>query len=168
MRDEATRRGLAHSRGNLIRVGVEMRAAGGPGALARRILPLLARPSVVDSIRNPGEVAVLRRLPRFLLLGVDAPPALRFQRSLRRGRLGDGATLEEFVRMEARENSRRRAGQQLRATFRLADARVDNDGTIAELHKATRRTLGTLGLSLGRRARATRPRAPSRVAQKRA
>lgn len=166
VRDEATRRGLAHTRDHLIRLGVEMRAAGGPGALALRILPLLTRPSVVDSIRNPGEVAVLRRLPRFLLLGVDAPPALRFQRSLRRGRLGDGATLEEFVRMEARENSRRRAGQQLTATFKLADARVDNDGTIAELHRTTRRTLRGLGLSPA--PRAARRRSPSRSVQKRA
>src|SRR2546427_18681 len=38
VRDEATRRGLDHSRDNLIRVGVEMRARHGPGALARRVL----------------------------------------------------------------------------------------------------------------------------------
>jgi dephospho-CoA kinase len=135
VRHEATRRGLDHSRDNLIHIGVDMRARHGPGALARRVLPRLRDKAVVDSIRNPGEVAVLRRVPRFLLLGIDAPQELRFQRSLRRGRLGDGATLEEFARKEKRENSSTRAGQQLLATLALADIVIDNDGTIEELRR---------------------------------
>lgn len=141
VRDEATRRGLDHGRDSLIRVGVELRTEGGPGALARRIMPRLRRRSVVDSIRNPGEVAVLRTLKRFVLLGIDAPQPLRFQRSILRGRLGDGATLEEFARKEARENSTTEAGQQLLATLALADRVVINDGTIEELHERTRRAL---------------------------
>ncbi len=141
VRDEAARRGLDHSRDSLIRVGVEMRTEAGPGALARQVLPRLSGRAVVDSIRNPGEVEVLRTLPRFVLLGIDAPQPLRFQRSLRRGRLGDGATLEEFARKEERENSKTEAGQQLLATLALADRVVDNDGTIAQLHIRTRRAL---------------------------
>jgi dephospho-CoA kinase len=141
VRDEATRRGLDHSRDSLIRVGVELRTEGGPGALARHILPRLRRRGVVDSIRNPGEVAVLRTLKRFVLLGIDAPQPLRFQRSILRGRLGDGATLEEFARKEARENSTTEAGQQLLATLALADRVVTNDGTIEDLHERTRRAL---------------------------
>ena len=137
VREEAARRGLDHSRDSLIRVGVELRTEGGPGALARRVLPRLRGRAVVDSIRNPGEVEVLRTLPRFVLLGIDAPQPLRFQRSLRRGRLGDGATFEEFARKEARENSKTEAGQQLLATLALADPVVDNDGTIEDLHART-------------------------------
>ncbi len=95
----------------------------------------------MDSIRNPGEVAVLRTLKRFVLLGIDAPQPLRFQRSVRRGRLGDGATLEEFARKEERENSTTEAGQQLLATLALADRVVDNDGTMEDLHERTRRAL---------------------------
>ena len=141
VRDEATRRGLDHTRDSLIRVGVELRTEGGPGALARRILPRLRPRAVVDSIRNPGEVEVLRTLPRFVLLGIDAPQSLRFQRSVRRGRLGDGATLEEFARKESRENSTTEAGQQLLATLALADRVINNDGTIEDLHQRTRRAL---------------------------
>ena len=148
VRDEATRRGLDHSRDNLIRVGVEMRTRHGPGALARRVLPRLKGRAVVDSIRNPGEVVVLRRLPRFLLLGIDAPQALRFQRSLLRGRMGDGATLEEFARKEELENSTTRAGQQLLATLAQADVFIDNDGTIEDLRHKVRQALEARGLSL--------------------
>jgi dephospho-CoA kinase len=148
VREEATRLGLRHTRGNLIRVGVRLRARGGPGALARHVLARLGRRAVVDSIRNPGEVAVLRRLPRFLLLGIDAPLEMRFERSLRRGRLGDGATLREFADHEARENSRRQSGQQLLATLALADEVIDNDGTIAELRERTRATLRRRGIRI--------------------
>lgn len=141
VRDEATRRGLDHTRDALIKMGVRLRTEGGTGALAERILPRLGRWAVVDSIRNPGEVAVLRRLPRFFLVGVDAPQALRFDRSVRRGRLGDGATLEEFAAKEARENATSEAGQQLVATLALADAVIDNARTIRALRAAVRRTL---------------------------
>ncbi|OLC54489.1 MAG: hypothetical protein AUH92_03910 [Acidobacteria bacterium 13_1_40CM_4_69_4] len=133
VREEATRLGLDHSRDNLIRVGVEMRSRGGPGALARSVLPRLKRLAVVDSIRNPGEVEVLRTLPRFLLLGIDAPQPLRFQRSVLRGREGDGATLAEFACKETLENTGTAAGQQLLKTLSLADVVVCNEGTIEDL-----------------------------------
>ncbi len=150
MREEATRRGLDHSRDQLIRVGVDLRAQHGPGALAQSVLPRLEGRSVVDSIRNPGEVEVLRRLRHFLLLGIDAPQALRFERSLLRGRLGDGATLEEFARKEERENSTTQAGQQLLATLALADVVIDNDGTIADLRRKVREALRARGLDTTR------------------
>ena len=148
VRREAARRGLEPTRDNLIRIGVEIRTLDGSGALARRILPELAGRSVVDSIRNPGEVAVLRTLPRFLLLGVDAPQALRFERSVRRGRTGDGATLEEFARKEQRENSTTEAGQQLLATLALADRVVQNAGSIEDLHRSVRAALKDAGVTL--------------------
>jgi len=148
VREEATRQGLDHTRDNLIATGVRLRTEGGSGVLARCILPRLRGREVVDSIRNPGEVAVLRTLPRFLLLGVDAPQPLRFERSVRRGRLGDGRTLEEFARKEARENSTTEAGQQLLATLALADLVVDNDATLDDLHHRVREALTRAGVVL--------------------
>ena len=125
-----------------------MRSDGGLGALAQAVLPRLASRAVVDSIRHPGEVDVLRTLPRFLLLGIDAPQPLRFERSLNRGRAGDGATLEDFAAKERRENSATEAGQQLLATFRLADIEIDNNGTLEELHEKAREALTGAGVSL--------------------
>lgn len=148
VREAATAAGLDHTRDNLIAVGVQLRSHGGPGVLARRILPRLSGRDVVDSIRHPGEVEVLRTLPRFILLGLDAPLPLRFHRSISRGRLGDGATLEEFSRKEARENSDSASGQQLEKTLRLADVRVINDGTIADLAARLTAALGDLGMTI--------------------
>ena len=148
MRDEATRLGLEHTRDHLIATGVRLRRAGGPGALAKAILSHLSTRAVVDSIRNPGEVAVLRGLPVFILLGIDAPQPLRFERSLRRGRLGDGTTIDEFAEKERRENSTTEAGQQLQATFGLSDVEILNDGTIEILRDRVREALVRLGHGL--------------------
>ncbi|NIM01305.1 MAG: AAA family ATPase [Acidobacteria bacterium] len=147
IREEARRRGLPPEREHLIRLGTEMRATGGPGVLARGLLPRLGRRSVIDSIRNPAEVAVLRELPFFVLVGVRAPIRLRFERSVKRARPGDPRTLEEFEAREAQENSSDRAAQQLDATFALADRHLDNDGDLEQLHVRVLALLEDLGIA---------------------
>jgi dephospho-CoA kinase len=148
VRDEATALGLEHSRENLIAVGVRLRVQGGPGVLASRIRERLQARSVVDSIRGPAEVAVLRSLPGFVLLGIEAPIELRFARSQRRGRIGDGDTIEDFRRNEETENAASETGQQLRRTFALADGVVMNDGTLDDLRDRTRAALFALGVTV--------------------
>jgi dephospho-CoA kinase len=145
VREEAGARGLDHSRENLIAVGNELRRAEGPGVLAARLGPRIGRRDVVDSIRNPSEVAELRRLEGFHLVGLDAPVELRFQRARQRGRIGDGTTLEEFVRMEESENTSDPAAQQLRATLELADVILLNDGSLASLLERADRLLDQWG-----------------------
>ena len=148
VREAAAQSGVEPSRDNLIATGVSLRAAEGPGVLAARILPRLTSRAVVDSIRGPAEVAVLRTLPTFVLIGVDAPMPLRFERSVLRGRLGDGPTLDEFARQEERENAKAETGQQLRRTLALADRVLVNDGTIAELHARALVLFREIGLDL--------------------
>lgn len=133
VREEAARRGLAPVREHLIRIGNLLRAEGGPGVLARRILPRLGARAVVDSIRNPAEVAELRSLPHFRLLGVRAGVERRFLRSVGRGRAGDPTTLDEFLERERQENGDDPTAQRLDATFRLSDRVIDNEGDIREL-----------------------------------
>ena len=145
VREAAASAGLEPSRDNLIATGVRLREEGGPGILAERILPRLTEPSVVDSIRGPAEVEVLRRAPGFVLLAIDAPIAIRFERSRRRARLGDGETLEEFRAKEARENARSETGQQILRTMALADRTILNDGTLDELDARLRAAIRSLG-----------------------
>jgi len=134
IREEAVARGLTTGRDDLIATGNALRKEGGPGALAERILPRLGKRDIVDSIRNPSEVEVLRTVPGFVLLGVDAPIETRFERA--RGREGRGDALENleaFRAKEEEENTRDPAAQRLRATFALADHVLANDGTIESL-----------------------------------
>src|SRR5262245_46584251 len=133
LREEMERRHLPPTRENLIALGNELRAAGGPGVLAEMVRQRLGSRDVVDSIRNPAEVEVLRRVPGFTLIGVDAPIEVRFNRAKKRARPGDGLTLEEFREKEARENSPDPARQQLAATFALADHEVGNGGSLDQL-----------------------------------
>jgi dephospho-CoA kinase len=144
VREEAAERGLAPEREHLIRIGNEIRASGGPGVLARRILPRLGDRDVVDSIRNPSEVEVLRELPHFVLVGVSAGTETRFQRSLERGRPGDPTTLEAFRSRERQENTTDPNAQRLEATFGLADRVIRNDDDLDELHRAVDRLLASL------------------------
>ena len=144
IRDEATARGLPPEREHLIRIGNLLRESGGPGVLAERILPRLGQRDAVDSIRNPAEVVVLQRLPRFVLLGVRAPFEVRFQRSVNRGRPGDPATVQQVRQREEQENSFDPAAQQLASTFAMADRIVENDAGLNELHDQLDRLMAQL------------------------
>lgn len=136
LREEMERRQLPPTREHLISLGNELRAAGGAGVLAEKVRERLGVRDVVDSIRNPAEVEVLRGMKGFILIGVDAPIEVRFSRAQKRARPGDGLTLADFREKEARENSPDSARQQLAATFALADHTVGNGGSIEELRRS--------------------------------
>lgn len=138
VREEAAARGLPPERDVLIRTGQQLRRQFGAGVLAERILPRLGPRAVVDSIRSPAEVAVLRRREDFRLLGIDAPTALRWKRAVERGRAGDAPSLEEFRLQEARENTQDPESQQVLAALALADEKLDNDGSLEELRRRVR------------------------------
>jgi len=135
LRDELLEAGREPSRDNLIEAGNALRAAGGAGVLAERVRRRLGGRDLVDSIRNPAEVEVLRGEAGFVLIGVEAPVEVRFARARRRGRPGDGPTLADFEAREARENSADPSRQQLARTFAMADHTLINDGTLEELHR---------------------------------
>jgi dCMP deaminase len=137
IRDEVRARGLEATREVLIAVGNELRSRFGAGALAQRVLQRLGRERnyVVDSIRNPAEVEVLRNRKDFTLVAVEADPSVRFERGRLRAREGAAQTFEQFTQEEDQELvSADPAKQQLLATRRLADLVVNNDGTLADLH----------------------------------
>lgn len=145
IRKEARRRGQEPVRGVLIPLGNELRAKHGPGALAELILPDLDPPALIDSIRNPVEVEILRGLQGFVLLAVAAPEEVRFERSLARARPGDPQTRAEYREREAQENSTDPAAQQLTATAELADAVVVNDAGLDDLAGKLDALLSELG-----------------------
>ena len=147
IREEIRRQGLAIDRETLIEVGNKLRNEFGPGVLAERILEGLEndRNYVIDSIRNPSEVEVLKKSGNFTLLMIDADPEIRFKRSSERGRENAARTLEQFLEEESRElHSDNPAKQQLNTTARLADHSVSNNGTIDELHQKLEQILPPL------------------------
>ena len=90
---------------------------------------------VIDSIRNPGEIEELRKNKGFLLIGVVTDQKIRFQRLLKRGRVGDAATFEKFRKQEDLENNDEASGQQLDKCLELADKHISSNGTIEEANR---------------------------------
>jgi|TARA_B100000315_G_scaffold214762_1_gene213520 dephospho-CoA kinase len=161
LREEATKRGLEHTRDNLIELGNELRKNFGPEYLAQQINNKIKQQLenynkkntikkinnlnnekinnneniVVDSIRSPFEAKELMKNKNFTLIGVDAPIELRFERLRARNRVGDAKTVEQLEQQEQRENLNNASNQQLDETFKLSEKVIINDGTLEELHK---------------------------------
>ncbi len=152
IREEATCRGLDHSRDVLVAIGNELREEYGAVVLAERILKrveqeLIKNPSqniVIESFRNPAEVEVLRKCEGFVLLLVDAPIELRFMRLAERGRLGDAKSVAELAAHESRENSAVSTAQQLGKVFALADKMISNDCSREEFHARIEKVVSEL------------------------
>ena len=130
LREELIRENLPVSRENLIQKGNELRMQHGPEILATRVIEKIRTDfAVIDSIRNPAEVEELRQLRRFILIAVDAPVEVRFQRAQARNREENAATLEEFIQIENREKSDNPHFQNIDACIKLADFRLENNQT---------------------------------------
>lgn len=136
LREELRKQGVEETRERMIDAGRALRAAEGEGVLARRLVAGMVpdRNYVIDSVRHPAEVDVLRsRGPGFKLLWVTAGDSIRLERIRARGRSGDPETLEALRALEGRElQSADPAAQQLLAVRDLADLVVDNTGSLED------------------------------------
>ncbi|MDD8020110.1 MAG: AAA family ATPase [Acidobacteriota bacterium] len=135
IREELESRSLPPSRENLIACGNELREKFGADILAHRAAARISGPAVIDSIRHPAEIEYLRSLGSFILIAVDAPVEMRFNRVKKRGRDESASSLEEFIQQENREKASGGNNQQLDRCFALADLIIINDGSLAELHQ---------------------------------
>ena len=132
------------TRKNLIETGNRLRFEKGPGFLAEEVLREMDidKNYVVDSIRHPGEVEVLRRRSDFVLLRVEASQRVRFERLKQRGRERDPKTFQEFLRLERLEaKSHVKEDQQLHQTLRMADKGIANNGSLKALDEKLRKLL---------------------------
>jgi dephospho-CoA kinase len=88
---------------------------------------------IFDSLRNAGEAEFLRKeIPGFVLIGVDAPQKLRFERIISRGKESDPKTWEEFLKVDARDNfdESNPMGQQTGKLLEMSDFVIMNDGDL--------------------------------------
>lgn len=137
LRREAARRGLKLDRRTLQNLGNQLRASRGFGWLSKEALAIAADKAVFSSIRHPKEVEYLREHLRknFILLAIDAPLEIRWKRALKRKRISDKTTLDQFRAQELFENRALPEGQHLKETIALADHQIQNEGTKEALFK---------------------------------
>jgi dephospho-CoA kinase len=143
IRQECKKRGLGPERANLIAVGNEMRKSHGDGYWAQKVGRIVKasvdwqkKAVTIDSIRLAAEVAALVEIfgDKFVLVSIDAPVQIRYERIVRRARAGEGKiTLEQFKASEQKEQTKNKGAPNLEATMALADYEIINDESLSEL-----------------------------------
>lgn len=135
IREELRQKNREVSRDNLIKMGNHLRKKFGADILARRTMEYVRGKTIIDSIRNPREVEYLQSQKSFILLAIDAPPEVRYERVVSRGRNESAQTFEEFIAKEREEMTNLEKGQQLQRCMEMADHLILNEGTLEEFHR---------------------------------
>ena len=142
LRDMAKKQGIEPTTENLTEFGNSTRLKYGLGYLAKEALKEARGDTVITSIRQPGEVDVLRKRKDFYLIAIDATLENRWKRLSARRRLGDPATLDEMKSIEKRQS---KAGgskdMQNDVVMEMADYYIDNNGTKEQLKKQVEETM---------------------------
>ncbi len=132
VRRAAREKGLPCTRDNLIAVGSQLKADFGPDVLAQRCVAAAKAQSnvVFDSIRHSAEAEFLKQ-NGVILIGIDAPLALRYERIKSRQNDTDQVTFEEFKAHDELETNGESPGQNIGATLKLCDFILENDADLA-------------------------------------
>ena len=136
LREELKKRGVETSRANLQDLGDELRAKEGIGFLAKRMIGKLGKGNfIIDGIRNPGEVKEFRKEKDFVLIVIDAPQKIRYNRSIDRAKTSDAKTWEEFLEMDKRDFGEEiESGQQVGKCMEMGDFKIYNDSDLDTLN----------------------------------
>ena len=143
-------RGLPVDRDVLRSMGHELRLKHGSGILSQRVLDRIAydlrqgvRPAVtvVDAIRNPAEVTLLRDSlgDEFLLVAIEAPVEVIIERIRARARGGDVFDDEDLARQVLAAEmglNEPEHGHNIAECIAMADVHLDNAGNLPELRAA--------------------------------
>ena len=132
IREELKKKGKKITRDSMIKMGNQIREKNGPDALAKMVQKKIQRKSVIDSIRNPKEIEFFRRQKNFILLAIDAPVELRYERAVKRGREESAGSLEGFIAKESEEITSMEKAQQLQTCIKMADFNIINDGSLED------------------------------------
>jgi len=153
VRREAAKVTPALSRSQMQDLGNRLRRDGGAGILGKMVRELIeASPPeswVIDGIRNPAEVAELRKMTRFILIGIESSVEAILARMKERGRSTDTVSEAELRAALAREwgTGEPAGGQQVGPTMALADFVVANDGSLSEFASGLDALLKKIGVS---------------------
>lgn len=146
IRQVAKERGIEVNRKNLSRLGHDLKLESPHRSiLGQRLLDKIEKDVaegkkrfVIEGIRDADEINLFRKHElenpemRFVLIGVDAPQRVRFERMKSRGRHGDPKTFDEFKEIDDHELKGGR-GQEVEKCMKMADYLVQNTGSLDEL-----------------------------------
>ena len=137
IRYEAKKLGYGMDRTSLQKVGniFSKRKKGLSEKVLERMAKYRVDDAVVEGIRIVPDIKRLKKAGKFVLLAVDAPIKVRYERILKRNNLQDkGVSFEDFKREDEKELRGDWPGQQTGKCLKLADCKVVNAGTKKELY----------------------------------
>ena len=137
--EELNKRGKDLSRDSMVSIANELRLKNGAGYFMEVLLKRAVErggDAVIESVRTIGEIETLRaKAPDFYLLAVDADPAVRYERIVKRNSSTDKISYERFLVDEARESHHTEKWLiNLPACISEADFKLTDDGTFDDLH----------------------------------
>jgi len=150
VREKAKEWSLEFTRKNLQDVGDKLRKNFGPAFLAELITHTIKKNPekkyVIDSVRNPAELAYLKKQLQAFVIGITASPEKRFELMKKRGSAWDPKTWEDFVKSEERDRGIGQAdfGQQVEKCLQMADMVIDNNCSFEEFQTNLRYFLKNL------------------------
>jgi len=119
-------------------LGNEIRKKEGAGGLAKKLIKRIEpnKNYVLDGIRNPGEIAELRKQKDFILIAIDVPQEQRFKRIIARNMQRDPKTWDEFLIADKRDfDDGLPSGLQIKKCMEMADYTIINDCSLEEFEK---------------------------------
>ncbi|MCW1300955.1 MAG: AAA family ATPase [Candidatus Nanoarchaeia archaeon] len=110
-----------------------------------KIQSIASEKIVVNGIRRIEDIKVLKQAfinDRVVLLVIDADPKIRFERLVKRGREGDPKNFDQFLLQELAE----RETFDLEELEKIADYKIENDGSLVELYTRVDEFVNKFGL----------------------
>ncbi len=144
VREEAVRRGVELTDENLGRIASELRQKEGMDAIAKRCIPKIRELGsskgvvVVDGIRGIAEVEKFKKAfgDDFVLIAIESPLEVRFERAKMRKRSDDVEKLEDLVKRDKREES-----WGLKEAMEIADFTIENKGSYEDFIETVKQIL---------------------------
>jgi len=138
---EIEKRKLPVNRDSMVEIANELRAKHSPSFIVEELYKEAALSNsncIIESIRTPGEVEMLRTKPGFYLFAVNAPSELRYERIKIRMSETDHISFEVFIENEKREmQSTDPNKQNISYCITNADYVIENVSTLEVLHQKT-------------------------------
>ena len=145
--EELKKKNLEITRKNLQEMGNLLRKQYGSGVLILKLKEKInpEKHTIIDGIRNPGEIEEFKKYPNAYLIGVDAPANLRVQRIKGRAKRDPTKIHEINTRLKKDMGlGESEHGQQVGKCLKLVDWTVINDSTKENAFESLERYLKIL------------------------
>jgi len=153
LREICHEKNILSSRENLTNLGNELRQEFGSDYLSQKVLTKMQDNFIVTSIRNSKEIEPFKKMGKFVLISINAPIEIRYQRIMaNKNRSGEKTgesdiSFVEFKAQEDREMQGESFSQQLSQLMAMADINISNEGTIEELESKADKLIINLKVS---------------------